>query len=237
MLTRVLSRRLRQVLLLSLLGWMVISALFYGSVRVPVGKQGQTNTEGRRVETMPGDPQHPTVQIEQHPDHLCLIIPVQRMEALLVVLKVFIAFVGVFGLLSVCLFLAFMVLNPTNSKAWLMPISLLSISFLIWMLLYEYYWYRDGKEVITLTDSTISLRYDLYKEGEPTILPLSRVRAIRVSPENHNPRYFFTHFETGDIAIDYGDHTYRFGINLGREQAESVVRALDSYRAQNAKPV
>ena len=102
--------------------------------------------------------------------------------------------------------------------------------------IYAWLWQAFGKERITLTSSTLSVKRDLLGFGGLHEYDLEQVKNLRVSSETTDDRMMQRAYRipgTGldSIAFDYGAGTFRFGSALEEAEASEIVAALKATHA------
>jgi hypothetical protein len=89
-----------------------------------------------------------------------------------------------------------------------------------------------GKELVTLTPSTLDIKHDVTGFERTREYDLAQVRNLRVSPAPDQTRLFRRTqrgpFDSGVIAFDYGAKTYRFGAGIDESEAAMIVGELKS---------
>jgi len=95
--------------------------------------------------------------------------------------------------------------------------------------LYTWFGCAFGREIVTLTPSTLSIRRRVFGFEPKREYNLAAIRDLRFSPVAEIPqRRSVTVFKKGDIAFDYGANTYRFGGGIDESEARSIVEDLKS---------
>jgi hypothetical protein len=98
-------------------------------------------------------------------------------------------------------------------------------------LLFTFFWLWNlaGKEVITLDEEALTIRYALGSTGWSRRFDRREVRDLRVSQSvtmDFRSSFGWWLGGNGTVAFDYGARTYRFGRGIDEAEAKQVVAEL-----------
>ncbi|MEO8306956.1 MAG: hypothetical protein ABI616_02825 [Pseudomonadota bacterium] len=114
------------------------------------------------------------------------------------------------------------------------PVRLFSITWLAaWTIggvaaIYTFAWSLAGREIVTLDQSCLSIKKELFRIGRLKEYALEHVTNLRAAPAPYNPRdprsaLQFWGVGGGLAAFDYGSATVRFGAALEEGEAGALV--------------
>ena len=98
----------------------------------------------------------------------------------------------------------------------------------------EWLWSMFGKEVIKMSPVDLQHRRSIFGVGLTRSFTKDDVQSIRASgyfePEKPIKKYSKKFgLKLGAVAIDYSDHTYRFGIRLKEKEARELADELNNF--------
>src|SRR5262249_5244720 len=113
----------------------------------------------------------------------------------------------------------------------------------VWLILWTlaggfvvYAWLRNvaGREVVTLSPGTLSLRRQVLGFGRTREFELAHVRDLRVVPLALSPWFLwwgmsFWGLGPGSLSFDYGAKTYRFAAGLDEAEAKLLLAELQRH--------
>jgi hypothetical protein len=94
---------------------------------------------------------------------------------------------------------------------------------------YSWLWMWRGREILTVTDSALSIKRDLMGRGRTKVYDVSQARRFRYSPPAYRlDRGAWTPwaFGQGGIAFDYGFQTMRFGTGLEEPEVADILERI-----------
>lgn len=108
---------------------------------------------------------------------------------------------------------------------------LLSSLFLI--IIAMWFWNAFGKEIITIDSALLTIKHDMFGLGKTKAFPVKEISNVRIS-EFHNMILLFSNFlfwntNSGMIAFDFKDETFRFGIRLSEIESYKLMKKLKRY--------
>jgi hypothetical protein len=97
--------------------------------------------------------------------------------------------------------------------------------------IYAWLWNVAGKEKVTINNSTLTIKRDLFGYGREREYEVSSISNLRVSPQPYNPFNFsdsmkFWGIGGGILSFDYGYKTYRFGSSIDEAEASQLLNTI-----------